>query len=119
IDVYGMPSPNFGDWDGDGDYDLICGEFLDRFTYFQNIGSRSQPKYEEGVFLQSEGQDIRAELEMIRVEAFDWDMDSDLDLIVGDEDGRVSFIENTGALEDHIPVFKQPRYFQQKAENLK
>ncbi|MCA9416364.1 MAG: VCBS repeat-containing protein [Candidatus Omnitrophica bacterium] len=119
IDVYGMPSPNFGDWDGDGDYDLICGEFLDRFTYFQNIGSRSQPKYAEGVFLKSEGQDIRAELEMIRVEAFDWDMDSDLDLIVGDEDGRVSFIENTGALEDHIPVFKQPRYFQQKAENLK
>ena len=34
IDVYGWPSPNFADFDADGDLDLICGEFLDGFTYF-------------------------------------------------------------------------------------
>ena len=39
IDVYGWPSPNFGDFDSDGDLDLICGEFLDGFTYFQNLGT--------------------------------------------------------------------------------
>lgn len=119
IDVYGMPSPNFGDWDGDGDFDLICGEFLDRFTYFKNIGTRTNPEYAEGIYLQNEGNDLRMDLEMIRVEALDWDMDSDLDLVVGDEDGRVAFVENTGEHSDEIPVFKQPRYFRQKAGDLK
>lgn len=119
IDVYGMPSPNFGDWDGDGDYDLICGEFLDRVTYFQNIGTRTEPVYADGVFLQSAGEDLRLDLQMIRIESVDWNGDGDLDLIVGDEDGRVAFVENTGALEESRPTFKAPRYFLQKAGDLK
>ena len=119
IDVYGLPSPNFGDWDHDGDYDLICGEFLDRIQYFKNIGSRTKPEYAKGVFLQAEGRPLHMDLEMIRVEAIDWDEDGDLDLVVGDEDGRVSWVENTGDLDHGVPVFRQPRYFQQRAGNLK
>ena len=37
IDVYGMPSASFEDFDNDGDMDIICVEFLDKFTYFENI----------------------------------------------------------------------------------
>ncbi|MGB5553545.1 MAG: hypothetical protein WBM83_02725, partial [Flavobacteriaceae bacterium] len=35
IDVYGAPSPNFDDYDNDGDLDIICGEFLDKFTWLE------------------------------------------------------------------------------------
>jgi len=121
IDVFGCPSPNFADFDGDGDLDLLCGEFLDGFTYFENVGSRTEPVYAAGRRLRTaDGQPLTMELQMIVPIAFDWDRDGDLDLIVGDEDGRVAWIENTGRLDaDRTPIFEPPRYFQQSADTLK
>ncbi|MCR9296058.1 MAG: exo-alpha-sialidase [bacterium] len=120
IDVYGWPSPNFADFDGDGDLDLLCGEFLDGFTYFQNTGSRTQPSYAAGQRLRDrDGQPLVMHLQMITPTAVDWEGDGDLDLIVGDEDGRVAWIENTGQLRDQMPVFAPPRYFLQEADTLK
>jgi hypothetical protein len=60
------------------------------------------------------------DLQMIVPIAFDWDRDGDLDLIVGDEDGRVALVENTGKLAaDRTPVFGRPVYFKQEADTLK
>ncbi len=120
-EVFGWPSPNFADFDGDGDLDLLCGEFLDGFTYFENIGTRKAPKYSAGRRLVTpDGRPLAMDLQMITPTAIDWDGDRDVDLIVGDEDGRVAFIENTGKLRgDHTPQFLPPKYFQQEAEDLK
>jgi hypothetical protein len=121
VDSFGMPSPDFIDFDGDGDLDLLCGEFLDGFTYFENTGSRTSPKYTLGKRVKTaDGQYLTMDLEMITPTAIDWDKDGDFDLIVGDEDGRVAFIENTGKFDDkRVPLFLSPRYFQQEAADLK
>lgn len=120
IDVYGWPSPNFADFDGDGDLDLLCGEFLDGFTYFENTGTRTEPNYAAGRKLNDDtGIPLVMDLQMITPTAFDWDSDGDIDLIVGDEDGRVALVENTGRLENRQPVFHAPKYFQQEADTLK
>lgn len=134
IDVYGCPSPNFVDFDGDGDLDLLCGEFLDGFTYFENVGTAISPVYRAGTKLNNNaGKPLVMDLQMIVPVAFDWDRDGDYDLIVGDEDGRVAWIENTGlatrqslnmTADGHdpmgfLPVFAGPFYFQQAADTLK
>lgn len=121
IDTFGCPSPNLVDFDGDGDLDLLCGEFLDGFTYFENKGTRQKPEYAPGKPLKSSaGARLAMELQMIVPVAFDWDRDGDTDLIVGDEDGRVAFVENTGRLAaDRSPLFHPPRYFRQQADTLK
>ena len=119
IDIYGAPSPNMNDFDGDGDLDLICGEFVDRLTWYENIGTREQPIFSEGRFLANPSGTITMDLEMIIPSAVDWDKDGDIDLVVGDEDGRVALVENTGAIKDRMPVFNSPVYFQQKAGYLK
>jgi hypothetical protein len=123
VDTYGCPSPNFEEFDGDGDLDLLCGEFLDGFTYFQNIGTRRMPRYAADTRLKRpDGSPLKMDLEMIVPVAFDWDRDGDFDLIVGDEDGRVALVENVGIArpaEAQVPSFAAPRYFQQEADTLK
>lgn len=121
VEVFGWPSPNFADFDGDGDLDLLCGEFLDGFTYFENIGSRTKPSYAAGRrLLTREGKPLAMDLQMITPTAIDWDRDGDFDLIVGDEDGRVALVEHTSRLRaDRTPQFLPPRYFQQEADDVK
>lgn len=119
VDVFGCPSPNFADWDGDGDLDLICGEFLDRLTWFENVGTRTDPVYAEGRFLERDGEVIHMELQMMQVVAYDWDRDGDQDILIGKEDGRVVMLEFTGEVRDRMPVFNLPRYFEQQADWLK
>ncbi len=119
IDPFGMPSPSWADFDGDGDIDLICGEFRDSFTYYENTGTRTQPAFAAGRALTSAGASLVMDLCMITPTTVDFDGDGDMDLVVGDEDGRVAFIEHTGKVVGGLPQFLPPRYFRQFAADVK
>lgn len=119
MEVYGCPSPNLVDWDGDGDMDMICGEFLDRISFFENIGTRTRPEYAESKFLNARGDVIQMELQMLQVVVFDWDVDGDPDVVVGQEDGRVAWIENKGPGADGLPQLEPPRFLRQRADRVK
>lgn len=119
LDTFGCPSQSFADFDGDEDLDLICGEFLDGFTYFQNIGTRKQPKYAAGERLLAKESPLRMDLQMLIVVPFDWDHDSDVDLVVGQEDGRVALLENVVQTRGKQPQFAEPKFFQQEADCVK
>ncbi len=120
IDVYGMPSPSLADFDGDGDLDLVCGDFIDRLTYFENTGSRTEPSLASGRdLLTRDGRPIRMELCMIVPTSIDFDGDGDEDLVVGQEDGRVALIENTGQVVDGQPTWLPPRFLKQQADDVK
>lgn len=119
VEVYGMPSPCLDDFDGDGDLDLLCGEFLDGFSYFENIGSSTSAVFTLPRRLANTQAEIRMDLQMITPVSVDWDHDGDVDLICGDEDGRVALIEHTGLINNGVPQFRPPRYFKQYARDLK
>lgn len=119
IDLYGNPTPNMYDFDGDGDLDLICGEFVDKLTWFENVGTRSEPVFAEGRYLENADGIIKLHVEMIQPVAADFDKDGFIDLLVGDEDGRVAFLRNTGTILNNMPQFESPIYLQQKADCVK
>ena len=111
VEVFGNASPMLEDWDGDGDLDIISGDFRDNWTYFENIGTRTAPVYTSGRLLRgSDGQRLRADLCITRPCACDWDRDGRLDFLSGEEDGRLAFYRNTGKVEKGLPVFDPPVY---------
>ncbi|MCP4639579.1 MAG: VCBS repeat-containing protein [bacterium] len=118
IDVYGRPSPCVADWDGDGDLDLICGEFRDEFTYFENIGSRTVPILASPQPVMGVKGRLRADLCMISPVAYDWNRDGRPDLVVGEEDGRVGIMLHRG-MSRGAPYFADERFLLEQDPPIK
>jgi hypothetical protein len=112
IDRYGTPAPTPIDWYGSGRLDLVTGDFVDRIAFFRNIGTRATPRFAAETPLTVDGRPFRMELCMIQPRAIRWHADGRPSLMVGEEDGRVAFLENR-APRGQAPDLAPPRRFQQ------
>jgi hypothetical protein len=96
--------PAFGDLDGDGDQDMIVGAISGYFHYFENIGSANNPNFNLNTPIIT-NTDVGADAAPY---LFDLDNDGDLDLFVGNEQGKVWWFENSSASS---PNFSQKSDF--------
>ena len=82
IDVSYHSAPTFGDLDGDGDLDLVVGEYDGVLNYYENVGSAASPSYVAvtGAASPFDGIDVG---DTSAPALADVDGDGDLDLVVG------------------------------------
>ncbi len=107
------------DYDGDGDLDYVAVTPFGGIVYFQNSGTPSSHEFEEEHQLAYHGENIQFYSRYggaIKLRAVDFNQDGHIDIIAGDEEGKVSFIQNTGQLVNGIPEFLPPVFFQQEAK---
>ncbi len=101
--------PEWVDWDGDGDFDLVAGESRGAIHLYENIGSSSKPRFRPPVLVQAEGRPIRITRDGVfggkhwhgmtgypSVACLDWDNDGLFDLVVPNETNRVFWFRNVG-----------------------
>ncbi len=99
-DIGENSNTTLGDLDGDGDLDLISGDLLGNFHYFENIGSSATPLFGTAQLNPFSLSDIGDYSSPVFA---DLDGDGDLDLISGDELGDFYYFPNNGTTSS--PMF--------------
>ncbi len=104
----GRPVPV--DWNGDGKLDIICGNSAGYLQYFENIGTKSAPAFEDRGYLRAAGEVIRImagpngsiqgpveeKWGYTNPSVADWDLDGKPDILLNSIWGEVLWYRNAG-----------------------
>ena len=109
----------FADYDNDGDFDYIAVTSFSNIVYCENTGTSKKFKFAKMDTLKYKGRPIQFMSRaggINKPRAVDFNNDGFVDIINGDEDGKISFMKNTGKVLNGVPEFLPPVFFQQEAK---
>jgi len=120
IDFVRRGKPSVGDWDADGDLDLLCGCYFEKpgpesaaaggrvqgIYYFENVGNRTQPRLATARQLRdSTGQVVVAGF-LSQPTMVDWNNDGKMDVLVSPgisgEGGTTVYLNRGTAAQPHL-----------------
>ncbi len=92
--------PTFGDVDGDGDQDMIVGDYNGKLQFFTNTAGPGNPANFSFTGPNYQNIDIGSNA---APQLVDLDRDGKLDLVIGRKNGFISYYHNTGTINN--PIF--------------
>ena len=101
-----LPTVTTADWDGDGHLDLFIGEEDARVGWFRNTGrlEKGLPVFERVKYFRQQADELNFGV-LNTPAVFDWDGDGDEDILSGNSQGQIAFIENMSG-----PKVEQPKW---------
>lgn len=108
------------DLDGDGDFDILYPRPPDGFRWRENVGTKTEPRFSVARTLKATtGEDLAVFVCMNVPCGWDLDHDGRVDILSGDEDGRVLYFRNSGFSDANgSPTFEPYRPLRQQRGDL-